>query len=168
MPVARSSSWLTLTVRQHMANPPPIAAKNEWSCALACIAWHLTRLGAFHTQDDLLQRHGVYYPDWIHRPGLLSRGDMLSLLARAGLSYRQFYHLRKKDEVLQVISTNIADYLAGFAITRTPTNHCMAIDTWNGDVVNLMNPDPQAPKSISFKWDDLFAAHDADVLWIFK
>ena len=70
-----------------------------------------------HTQDDLLHKHGVYFPEWIHRPGLLSRGDMLSLLARVGLPYRQFYHLKKKDEVLQVISANIGDYLAGFALT---------------------------------------------------
>ncbi len=93
---------------------------------------------------------------------------MLSLLARAGLAYRPFYHLKKKDEVLQVVSANIGDYLSGFALTRKPTNHCMAIDTWNGDVVNLMNPEPQAPMNFTMKWDDLFAAHDADVLWIFK
>lgn len=151
-----------------MISPPPVAAKNEWSCALACIAWQLTKLGNAHTQDNLLHKHGVYFPEWIHRSGLLSRGDMLSLLARVGLQYRQFYHLKTKDEVLQVISANIGDYLAGFAFTRKPTNHCMAIDTWTGDVVNLMDPIQQAPTISEMKWDDLFSAHDADVLWIFK
>ena len=57
---------------------------------------------------------------------------MLSLLDRLGLPYRQFYHLKKKDEVLQVVSANIGEYLAGFVLTRKPTNHCMAIDTWGG------------------------------------
>ncbi|MBI3850980.1 MAG: hypothetical protein HY298_11990 [Verrucomicrobia bacterium] len=151
-----------------MANPPPIAAKNEWSCALACIAWHLTRLEAPQTQDDLLYRHGVYYPEWVHRPGLLSRGDMLSLLARAGLCFRRFDHLNEKGELLRVVSANIGDYLAGFAITRKPMNHCMAIDTWDGDIVNLMNPDPQSPGCVSIKWEELFAFQDADILWIFK
>jgi len=93
---------------------------------------------------------------------------LLSLLERAGVPYRQFYHLKRKDETLRVISENIGDYLAGFALTRRPSNHCFSIDQWTGDAVSLMDPDPHASKLISLKWDDLFVSYDADILWIFK
>ena len=151
-----------------IVNPKPIAAKNEWSCALACVVWTLTRLQSPVSQDDLIFRFGVYYPEWTHRPGLLSRGDVLSLLERTGLPYRRFVHLHAKDGVLRAINDNYADYLCGFVFTRKPTNHCMAVDGWNGESVNLMNPDRNNPVLLPMKWDDLFSQYDADVLWIFK
>jgi len=159
---------LALAYWTAMANSKPIAARNEWSCALACISWSLTRSGTPISQDDLIYRFGVYYPEWTHRPGLLSRGDVLSLLSRSGCPYRRFVHLHAKDEVLKAVTDYYADYLLGFVFTRKPTNHCMAIVNWNADSVNLMNPDPNNPTVLSMNWDNLFTCHDADVLWVFK
>lgn len=135
---------------------------------MACVAWTLTCRASPISQDDLIFRFGVYYPEWTHRPGLLSRGDVLTLLERTGLPYRRFLHLHAKDEVLKAVTDYYADYLCGFVFTHKPTNHCMAVAAWDGDSVKLMNPDRNNPVTLSIRWDDLFSTYDADVLWIFK
>jgi hypothetical protein len=153
-----------------MPSPNPIAAFNKWSCTLACISWAMEKHGRPISQEDIIYRHGLWFPEWFHRPGLMERGDIFNLLLRLDLPVRKFIHLNDKDESLKIISKyySAADYIAGFALTRKPDNHCLAIDVWNGATVKLMNPDQTKPVFVDMNWDDLFQNHDSDILWIFR
>jgi hypothetical protein len=122
------------------------------------------------SQQDIIYRYGLWFPEWFHRPGLMERGDIFNLLLRLGLPVRKFIHLNDKDESLKIISKyySATDYIAGFVLTRKPDNHCLAIDVWNGDIVTMMNPDQTKPDFLNIKWDDLFQKSDPDILWVFR
>ena len=151
-----------------MPSPNPIAAFNKWSCTLACISWTMEKHGQPISQEDIIHKLGLWFPEWFHRPGLMERGDIFNLFLRLGFQIRKFIHLNDKDESLRLISKYYADYIAGFVLTRKADNHCLAIDSWNADIVKVMNPDQVKPDFVDIKWDDLFQNNDPDILWIFR
>jgi hypothetical protein len=151
-----------------MPSPNPIAVFNQWSCTLACISWVLAKNGAPTSQEEIIHKLGLWFPEWFHRPGLMDRGDILTLFGRLAIPIRKFVHLNDKDESLRLISKYYQDYFAGFVLTRKPTNHCLAIDSWTGDTVRVMDPHPTSPVFHDLKWDDLFHQSDCDVLWLFR
>lgn len=146
--------------------PPPIAAFNEWSCALACVSWVMEKHNPI-SQKEIIYRHGLWFPEWFHREGLMNRGDILNLFERLNIPIRKFTHINEKEESLKIVTKYFSSYFAGFVLTRKPTNHCLAIANWDGDKVKIMEPDRMAPKFREIQWDDLFQNQDADVLWLF-
>jgi hypothetical protein len=151
-----------------MDTPAPIGQFNKWSCTLACISWVLAKNSTPTSQEDIIHKLGLWYPEWFHREGLMDRGDILTLFARLGVPIRKFVHLNDKGEILRLITKYYSDYFAGFVLTRKPTNHCLAIDSWSGDIVRVMEPNPTTPAFHDLRWDDLFRQSDADVLWLFR
>jgi hypothetical protein len=148
--------------------PDPIPAFNQWSCCLASISWVLSRLGSPKSQEDIIYHLGLHFPTWTHRAGLMERGDILNLLLLLGIPVRKFYHLNDKEETLRLLNKFYPDYIAGFVLTRKPTNHCLAINVWDGDTVTVMDSAPQSPAFRKLRWDDVFQQHDADVFFLFK
>ncbi|MEW6306559.1 MAG: hypothetical protein AB1705_24095 [Verrucomicrobiota bacterium] len=149
-------------------NAQPVPVINRWSDSLACVSWFLARHGKPQSQEEIIHQFGLWFPQWVHRPGFMDRGDLINLLARWGFPARRFVHLNEQTEALRLVTHYYSDYLAGFAFTRKPTTRCLAVDTWNNETVVVMDPHPNAPAMHTLKWADLFQQYDADVMWLFR
>jgi hypothetical protein len=147
--------------------PPPIVPINEWSCTLACLSWNLHKIKLPISQDDLIIRYCSHFPKWIHYKGLLCRGDILVIMELLGLPFRRAILSNRKREILDFVSANIHNYLMAFAITRKPSNHCMAVASWDGTNVTLMNAELPSAGMNTFTWDAFLTERDADILMTF-
>src|SRR6266487_2624449 len=98
------ASSLIRNVSHQMPSPNPIAATNQCSCTLACISWVLSKNSMPISQEDIIHKLGLWFPEWFHRAGLMDRGDILTLFGRLNIPVRKFVHLNAKDESLRLIS----------------------------------------------------------------
>ncbi len=152
-----------------MPDPNPVKAINEWSCVLACVEWFFLREGKPLTQEELMCRFGPHHPKWINQRGVMSRGDIINLFEMLGIPVRKYGQFNEKAGMLEFINRYYdqgRNYVAAFVLTREPTNHCLAIHTFDGDKATLMQPDRNNPHYLTYSWDDLFGKHNSDVLWL--
>ena len=156
-----------------MATIPVEIQYNQWACALACYVWCMKRYGATNlTQADFVRTNRVHYWEWHsnNREGLLSAGNLYDLM-RASHSVRKCLCTNSVQDCHDYLNKhyqNGVGYLGGYILTRKPTNHCLAVDTWDGQVVNVMNPSPQNGGFQTLQWVDLEKNSDADFLFFFR
>lgn len=125
-------------------------------------------------QEDFVRTNNHLFWEWNstnpnRQEGLLSRGQMCDLmLATEGLAIRKFVHTNSSQDFHGYLNRNYSGgYIAGFVMTRQPTNHCLAIVEWDGQNVEVMNPsDKGSFKSVT--WVDFETNPDADFLAFFR
>ena len=156
-----------------MSVDPRFQPINQWSCGLACIAWNLERQSPkiVVNQSDLIHKFSPYFPKWSQQPGLLERGDILTLLEYLNFPYRRFIHTNKRQEFFDYYAKNSNDYLMGFLFTRKQgqniLNHCMAISVWDGNAATMMDAARYNPQLVQLNWTEIESQLDADILALF-
>ena len=152
-------------------NPPPESQYNQWACALACFVWCMKRRGVANlVQEDFVRTNKHRYWAWHsnNQEGLLSRGELFDLMLAAIPQIRKHVHTNSVADFHDYLNRNYkGGYIAGFVLTRKRTNHCLAIVEWNGQAVDVMNPDG-AGTSATVQWTDLESNSDADFLAFFE
>lgn len=151
-----------------MPPPNPVTPINEWACCIAALSWNLHKCGLPVSQDEIIIRFGPHFPKWLHYKGLASRGEIISLCDMLGVGFRRFLHTNSKDELFDYLGKNIKDYIMGFVLTHRPTNHCMGVESWNAEVVNVMDAGMPQANLRPMHWDALCQDNDADYLFLFR
>lgn len=128
----------------------------------------MNRDGHDTSQQELINNHISEYPEWQKgHQGLLKRGSLIDL-TMTYYPVRKIIHTESPQDCKDYLQKNYhGKYLCGYVLTRAPTNHCMSICAWDGDVVHVMNPTPDTGHQ-QISWDDLEKNHNADFLMFFR
>lgn len=146
--------------------PAPIAAINEHSCALACLAYLLAIYQNPVSQEDLIEKYRDEFPKWKNGDGILSRGDIINLAQLEGVPFRRFFSSPSWAEVREAIGRNGGKTCGGFILTRkNPLNHCYFLIAEDPDKkIRIMRPNLAIADIGSIDPDSLALQTDCDFL----
>lgn len=147
---------------------------NEWSCSVACLVWNLRKVRNLQvSQEAICDNHKRVFVDCLEdeesqRRGLLDSYGLMTLTT-GYLKPRKFLQTNCPDDCKEYLHKHYKEgrgYLCGYVIAHQPTNHCMAVVSWDMDQIQVMNPTPDKGHQ-SHSWDELVKDRDADFLMFF-